>query len=209
LAADLWSKHAVFATLDADSAVPILGGLIELRRSLNDGAVFGSFTGYVGVFIVASILALAFVLHLFAHSRRTQWVMHVALAMVLAGALGNLFDRAWIQADVVRVADGDGLEFSVIGTIVSDDADGDVRIGDWPDGANARRFPREKVTVRRQGVVRDFIRFVPKLPAWVPKLGGRDAWPWVFNVADAALVVGVILLLLSSLFDHRPRERAA
>ena len=53
LALDLWSKQAVFATLDAESAVPILGNLVELRKSLNDGAVFGSFTGYVGVFIVA------------------------------------------------------------------------------------------------------------------------------------------------------------
>jgi len=206
LALDLWSKAKVFATLAADQVVSVLGGVFEFRRSLNDGAVFGSFTGQTGLFIAASLLALTFVVYLFVHSGPRHRALHVALGMILAGALGNLYDRAFMQADVVRVATRSGHTNSLIGKIVSGPNDSEVRVGDWPDGGNLRRFAASEVEVRRQGVVRDFIKFVPKFPAGFPKFGGRDVWPWVFNVADVSLVAGVILLLLQSWFDRPPRE---
>lgn len=210
---DLWSKHTIFATMQPDESRSVLGSIIEFRRSLNDGAVFGSFTGYTSVFIVASVFALLFVVYLFARSWCSQRTMHVALALILSGALGNLYDRAYMQADVARITYTSGELRSFIGTQVSEPGDAVLRIGDWPTGDNPRTFQGRKIAgveMRRQGVVRDFIRFVPKFPAWVPKLGGMDVWPWVFNVADAALVVGVFLLLIASWFDDpgkaKPKE---
>ena len=84
---DLWSKAWVFKNLGAREIRTVIPGVLEFRRSLNDGAVFGSFSGRVGVFIVASLFALAFVLYLFLHSSARQRVLHVSLAMILAGAL--------------------------------------------------------------------------------------------------------------------------
>jgi len=205
---DLWSKSAAFKKLPADASVPIIRGFLEFRRSLNDGAVFGAFTGRTGVFITASILALAFVLYLFGCSRPYQRVMHVSLALILAGATGNLYDRAFVKADVAVVSYGDGERRSHIGVLMNDPNSERIQIGDWPDGTNVRSFDRKDVELRRQGVVRDFIKFVPRFPKWVPKLGGMDIWPWVFNVADAALVIGVVLLLIQGWFD-RPRHRNA
>ena len=92
----------------------------------------------------------------------------------------------------------------LIGRIVSGPDDPIVRIGDYPDGANPQSFTRATVTIRRQGVVRDFIKFVPKFPSWVPRFAGRDVWPWVFNIADAALVCGVFLLLIHTWLDRKP-----
>jgi lipoprotein signal peptidase len=47
------------------------------------------------------------------------------------------------------------------------------------------------------GFVRDFI----KIPThW---LGGRELWPWVFNVADMLLVGGVAILSLHLLSERR------
>jgi lipoprotein signal peptidase len=203
---DLWSKAWVFRNLKPDEVQPAFPGVLEFRRSLNDGAVFGSFSGYSGVFIVASVFALAFVLYLFANSSPRQRVLHVSLAMILAGALGNLYDRAFMAADVVRFREKtSGRMVSVIGKIVDETAES-VRIGDWPDGGRPQSFKRAEIEVRRQGVVRDFLRFVLKFPASVPRVGGMDIWPWIFNVADAALVCGVILLLLTSLFERGHRE---
>jgi len=203
---DLWSKAWVFRNLTSEQVQPAIPGVLEFRRSLNDGAVFGSFSGYAGVFIVASMFALAFVLYLFIHSSPRQRVLHVSLAMILAGALGNLYDRAFMAADVVRFREKtSGRMVSVIGKIVGESAD-TVRIGDWPGGGRPQSFSRAEVEVRRQGVVRDFIRFVPKFPASVPRVGGMDIWPWIFNVADAALVCGVILLLLTSLIERGHHE---
>lgn len=202
---DLWSKHWIFTALSPTEPRTIIANVVEFRRSLNDGAVFGSFTGYTSVFIVASIFALGFVLYLFAQSRARQYTLHLALGLILAGALGNLYDRAFIRADVVHYRDG-GQTVGIIGIIQSEPDAARIRIGAWPDGENVRTVNRsdvDQLDIRRQGVVRDFIRFMPKFPKWVAKLGGRDVWPWVFNVADAALVCGVGVLLLQSLFGKR------
>ncbi len=199
LGLDLWSKSRVFATLTPAEIKPVIAGFMDFRRSLNDGAVFGSFTGQTGVFVAASVFALGFVLYLFAFSHATQRWLHLALALVLAGALGNLYDRAVIQADVVEFRTESGRPVSMIGHVVSEDDEPHVRVRDWPDEGPVRTIDRSRVTsVRRQGVVRDFMRFIPKFPDWVPKVGGRDVWPWIFNVADVALVVGVGLLLLQT-----------
>ncbi len=198
LTADLWSKSWVFRDLGPHEERPFLSGIIVFRRSLNDGAVFGSLTGHVGLFIIASVVALGFVFYLFAHTRRSHHVMHIALALILAGALGNLYDRSMVQADVVRYKTRSGAEASAIGTILPTSTESKVLLGDWPDGTNPQAFWRKNVTTRRQGVVRDFIKFAPKFPGWVPRLGGNDIWPWVFNVADSALVCGVGVLLLTS-----------
>jgi len=203
---DLGSKAWVFRNLQPDETRLAIPGVLEFRRSLNDGAVFGSFSGYAGVFIVASLFALAFVLHLFIHSSPRQRVLHISLAMILAGALGNLYDRSFMTADVARYEDkGSGRMISFIGIMVEENADS-VRLGDWPDGGEPRTFQRSQVEIRRQGVVRDFLRFVLRFPTSVPRIGGREVWPWIFNVADAALVCGVAALLLTSLFERGRRE---
>jgi len=206
LSLDLASKAWVFANLGADEEREAIPHILHFRRSLNDGAVFGSFTGYVAVFIIASVLALGFVLYLFANISRMQRSLHIGLALILAGALGNLYDRAFKVADIVtvRTARGDGM--SIIGVLQHASAADEVRIGDWPEGTNVQTFQRRDVQIRRQGVVRDFLKFVPAFPKFVPRLGGREIWPWVFNVADASLVCGVGLLLISGRRD-RTRTR--
>ena len=98
--------------------------------TINHGAVFGSFQGYVGFFLAFSIVAMVLILWVFAMSRRTQWTVHIALGLITAGALGNLYDRA--------VYDG----------------------------------------------VRDMFRFYVR---W---------YPYIFNIADVLLCVGVPLLML-------------
>ncbi len=208
LALDLWSKQHVFATQDSQESRPILGHLFELRRSINDGAVFGFFTGQVGLFIVASLFAFAFVFYLFACSRRNQWFMHLALGLILAGALGNLYDRATMKADIVILKGGPTGETGRLPGKIVDRATNDkyVYIGSWPDGEHPRRFARDDIEVHQQGIVRDFIKFVPKFPAWVPRLAGRDIWPWVFNIADAALVCGVGALLCTSWSGRRSEQ---
>ena len=204
LALDLWSKDWVFANLHPSETRGFITGFLEFRRSLNDGAVFGSFTGQVKLFIVASIFALGFVFYLFAQSPRTSHGLHIALAFIIAGAIGNLHDRARVQADVLLDAQGKPL---FIGKIVEQD-DEVIRIGAWPEGAMSRTYSRSSVTVRQQGVVRDFLKFAVHFPAWVPKLGGKEVWPWVFNIADAALVCGVGALICTSWLRRDPAAKA-
>jgi lipoprotein signal peptidase len=199
LALDLWSKWWAFTHLDPDPrhAMTVVPGLVTFRRTLNDGALFGLGKGLWIVFILASIAALAFVWYLFAHSTRDRRSLHVGLAMILAGALGNLYDRAFVVTDVVRTDRG-----SEAG-IVLDETEHYIELATWPDKRLVRRIPRSvNPVVQRQGVVRDFIKIEPQF-GWI------EIWPWVFNVADVLLVVGVALLLLNFWWDRRAARSVA
>ncbi len=195
LAADLWTKHWAFTRLDPEpiQGMVIIPRLMTFHRSLNSGALFGLGKGFTIVFIIASILALAFVLFLFVHSTRDRWSLHVALGLVLAGALGNLYDRTFSIADVVKYT-VNGRQRTEIGKIVSEN-EHVIALGSWPEKAKPRLIRKDlNPTVRQMGVVRDFIRMEPRI-----KLGSRefDIWPWVFNIADTLLVLGVGLLMLN------------
>jgi signal peptidase II len=201
---DLASKKWAFAALGPDETRTLLPGLVDARRSLNSGALFGAFPGWVAAFIVASLLALGFVLYVFASSSRRQRFLHVGLALILAGALGNLYDRAFVHADVIGLYASAGYGHTeYIGTIISPSGADPVVVAPFLDGGPEfrREFAREHIAeIARHGVVRDFIKFRP--------VAGFDYWPWVFNVADALLVVGLVMLLIT-LWGEQRRAKAA
>ena len=122
--------------------ITLVPHLLSLQLVLNRGAVFGLGQGGKWVFIPVSIAAAGFILFLFWRSPRHAWPLHAALALILSGALGNLYDRVLYSE------------------------------------------------------VRDMLRLFPT----------TDVYPWVFNLADAALVVGVaIMLLMSAVGELRQR----
>ncbi|GJM19587.1 MAG: hypothetical protein DHS20C14_18000 [Phycisphaeraceae bacterium] len=171
LAADLGSKSIAFATVadtpvkivraevldavrpsdllpdhDAVTAVP---HVLEFTLVLNEGAVFGMAAGQRFFFIGFTIVAIGFCLWMFASwtGARDRWA-HAAIALVVAGGVGNLYDR---------------LVYAC---------------------------------------VRDFLHFLPgvKLPFGLAWPGGdRELWPYVSNVADAELIIGIALLMWFSL----------
>ena len=196
LAADLWTKDWAFDTLRADERRVVVENLCSLQLSLNPGALFGLGAGMAPVFVGASVLALLFVLYLFANARASRWSMHLALGLVLGGALGNLYDRATQQAYVAYV----NTELGQLRII------GDMEGESTPRGFSIRQpnaveptFIRGEIDAARSGmqpVVRDFIRIEARV-------GDYSIWPWIFNIADALLVVGVVILLLNFWQDHR------
>jgi len=197
LVADLWTKEWAFDSLTWGQSRVLIKHVCSLQLSLNPGALFGIGAGLAPIFVGASVLALLFVLYLFANSRISQWSMHTALGLVLAGALGNLYDRATHSAFVLRYP-GQG---QVVGSLVGEN-ERYYRIGDYPLGTNPRSY--EKTAEVRAGlrpVVRDFLKIEARL-------GGYSLWPWIFNVADALLVVGVGVLLINFWFERQPHGEA-
>ncbi|MAJ47000.1 MAG: hypothetical protein CBC35_07010 [Planctomycetes bacterium TMED75] len=115
LGLDLWSKHWAFenvaplpVVLDRDEIladpdwrppfheglVVLPFGLLDFDLVMNHGAVFGIGQQRRSIFIVFTLLAVVVATSIFAFwtSSRSHWV-HVGIGLILAGGLGNLYDR--------------------------------------------------------------------------------------------------------------------
>lgn len=130
--------------------------VLEFKLVLNPGAVFGIGAGKRVFFIIATTLAIAFALWMFARwtGPRDRWA-HVAIGLVISGGLGNLYDR-------VRFA-----------------------------------------------CVRDFLHPLPGVnyPFGIETpWSGREVWPYVSNLADLWLIIGVGVLVV--FLWRGPREQA-
>jgi signal peptidase II len=144
LGLDLWTKVLAESHLRDAPPIRFIPGWLHFTYTENRGAVFGIGQGQRSLFLVVSVLAIGFLTYLFATSGRQRFYQFV-LGMLLAGVLGNLYDRY------------------------------------------------------HYGYVRDMIHAVPRWP---------NLFPWVFNVADSLLCVGVFFMIVYSLF-FAPRDPEA
>jgi signal peptidase II len=120
LAADLWTKEWAFRTVAGAPVVlhyedvagnpgyqlPFHPGrravepdLLDFHLVLNHGAVFGLGQGRGPWFILFTIVAIAAALYIFGrHTRAHSVLAHVGIGLVLAGGLGNMYDRVAVGA---------------------------------------------------------------------------------------------------------------
>ena len=207
LALDLWSKDWAFHTLHQGGRKDLIPYVLEFQTMLNDGALFGIGSGHTGLFLLASLLALALVLWMFAQSSPRRRTLQLALGAILAGALGNMYDRTFVKLvpQPVRTATHP-VYMQVIG------AEGErIELGEYPlrESGLTQTVSSAPPEV---GFVRDFIKIPTTVPrwSWIPAgLQGREVWRWVFNVADALLVCGVVILAIHLWRDRKPREAEA
>ncbi len=131
------------------------------QTSLNRGALFGAGAGYSYLFATLSVLAgIGILVWLFVFKAAFDRWLTVALGCVMAGILGNLYDRLGLH--------------------------GIKELG--PDYEHA---------------VRDWILFQ------VPEVSWRILNPWPnFNIADALLVTGAIMLVLHAFIWRSPDDES-
>lgn len=156
---DLWSKAAVFGWLSPRPAGlqydahghprwHLLGDWLTFMLSYNPGMAWGLEVVPTWVLVVGRCLAAVFLVWMVSTLPADRRLLSWALVLVLAGAVGNLYD-------------------------------------------NLLTAPRREGA--RFGEVRDFIDVY------------FGSWDWhfpTFNVADACISVGAVLLLAASLFAH-------
>ncbi|HET6252209.1 MAG TPA: signal peptidase II [Tepidisphaeraceae bacterium] len=160
IALDQWSKVAAFERLsdgvvwnaDRTSVTAInsqtyrfVPGYVHFEVIANRGAVFGVGQGKRMLFIGVSIAAIFFIFYLFAVSDKQRFYQFI-LGMLLAGVVGNLYDR---------------IKFEY---------------------------------------VRDMIHALPRWP---------HLFPYIFNVADSLLCVGVFFMIVHSFFSSHSLKQAA
>jgi len=96
-AADLSTKSWIFSRLGMpfeSAPIVLVPGVFSLTTSLNDGALFGLGQGMTRAFTVLSAMAAIGIFYwlFFAGAGRDTWLT-VALASLMAGIFGNLYDR--------------------------------------------------------------------------------------------------------------------
>ena len=130
--------------------------LLDFHLVLNRGAVFGIGQGRRAIFVGFTLIAVGVAVAVFGWwTQARSHLAHVAIGLILAGGLGNLYDRVVI------------------------------------------------------GAVRDFLHMMPRweLPLGLAWPGGTtEVFPWVFNVADVLLLLGMTLLLIHVHFVDRKQE---
>ncbi|HOD79937.1 MAG: lipoprotein signal peptidase [Planctomycetes bacterium ADurb.Bin126] len=190
LAADLLSKHFVFASFLDDPALagrardvqsqyatiltprqmlhmlelsrPVVDG-VHFTLSTNPGVVFGLAMPRWAV-AMATVVTMLLVGFFFASSDRRAWAVHLAMALILAGALGNLYDRLFASVRIPGMA--------AIG----------YEVRDFIDCSRLTTFS----SIRKESL-----------------------YPWIFNVADVWLVIGVGLLVVHWIIEGRRHAQAA
>ena len=127
---DLWTKHQVFATLGDQGIRPVWKGQVlgvavqfQLETTFNHGALWGMGQGLTWLFASLSFVAVGAIGYFLWQGQVTasKWLT-VAAGLLLAGTLGNLFDRLGLHGcpdehGQLIYAVRDFLDFWFFGTI--------------------------------------------------------------------------------------------
>lgn len=125
LGLDQYSKHLVDINLmPLGSTLPVFPDVFHITSAHNTGAAFSMLSNgrwFITAVAVITSVAIAFILY--KERKKMGVVMRICLALILAGAIGNLFDR--ITLGYVR----DMFDFRLINFAIFNVADSAVSVG--------------------------------------------------------------------------------
>ena len=156
---------------------PLHLGILKLHFTENDGMAFGAVFPFKGAKIALSLLRLVAITVIFLYIKKLLAKQKVragllfAVSCILAGAIGNVIDGSFY-----------GLIFS--------ESYGEV----------ARFMPVEGgYAPFLHGRVVDMLQFTIPCPKWLPWYNAsadHTLFPFIFNIADAAITVGISMIFI-------------
>ena len=167
----------------------VAGNWFVMEYLENQGMAFGTKFGTevwhklaLSLFRIAAISAIVYYwIKQARRGARTEFL--VAIGLILAGATGNLIDSMFY--DFVFTFDPCNQFNALEGSGIYHDCG---FIGG------------ENVEVRHSGFlfgnVVDMFKFQAEWPSWMPWLAGKEVFPAIWNLADASITLGVIMVFL-------------
>ena len=104
---DVATKWLVQRELSLHEQIEVLGDFIRLTFIYNPGAAFGFYLGPYsrGIFLALSLFALAILFGMYAFTPARHTGRLAAIALIIAGAFGNLVDRIRSPRGVIDFVD--------------------------------------------------------------------------------------------------------
>lgn len=186
---DQVSKIWVKTNMVLSEEFKVLGSWFRIHFVENEGMAMGiSWGGELGkysltMFRIVAIIVLIYYIFTLVKKQESKLFIGI-MALILAGAMGNVFDSLFY-----------GMVFS----------DSTFHVAQWvPWGKGYKSF--------MQGSVVDMLSFqLFTIPSWIPVYGGHKFFPFIFNIADAAISVGIVVLIIfqNRFFPDKEEEKAA
>ena len=92
-AIDTFIKTVISTQLSPAISMPLIKGILNLTFVRNTGVAFGLFPGKRLLLILISIAVCALVIYFYSRTRKKDFLLRIAFAIILGGSLCNLFDR--------------------------------------------------------------------------------------------------------------------
>lgn len=96
IALDQISKAWIIANLAVGESffpIPALDPYFQFTRTINTGFAFGMGEGGSSIILVISLIIVLVLLYSYARSAQNAHLQHIAMAMIVGGAFGNVIDR--------------------------------------------------------------------------------------------------------------------
>ena len=197
---DQWIKLTIKTQFAPGEFKPLLGDWLVLHYTENPGMAFGQTFGAsmwaklsLSLFrIVAIFLIVRYMIKQIKLGTSREFLIVVSL--VLAGATGNLLDSMFY--DFVFKYDP-CVDFNHLpGSGIKTDC-------------GFMGVYETRHTGFLMGNVVDMFKFQANWPQWVPWIGGKEVFPAIWNVADASITVGVIMVFIRqrAYFPNDKRKR--
>lgn len=168
-------------------SVPAIGNWFILEYIENQGMAFGTTFGNqkwhklaLSIFRIAAIGGICY--YWFKQAKLgAKREFLIAIGLILAGATGNLVDSMFY--DFAFVYDP-CMPFNHL--------EGSGVLSDCGIFGNIET----RHTGFLLGNVVDMFKFQANWPEWLPWLGGKEVFPAIWNVADASITIGVVMIFI-------------
>lgn len=97
LGLDQFTKYLVVRFMEEGESIPVLGEYLELTSHRNSGAAWGMFQGQMIFFYVVTVIVLAILVYVYIKEAKGNFLLQLAIVMLIAGSLGNFIDRILFQ----------------------------------------------------------------------------------------------------------------